>query len=135
MNSLQALLFTLIGCSLASPTIAQTAVTDGVSHELAITRQTQVNNVTYALRFEIPSKKEASVTGVGFRREDAQIAEVIVQGVAVNMIDGEPFGYRLYPCEIHGTGNEDVFAISESMFEFQIALFAMGIVLSFAVRS
>lgn len=64
MNSLQALLFTLIGCSLASPTIAQTAVIDGVSHELAITRQTQVNNVTYALRFEIPSKKEASVTGV-----------------------------------------------------------------------
>ena len=64
MNSLQALLFTLIGCSLASPIKAQTAVTDGVSHELAITRQTQVNNVTYALRFEIPSKKEASVTGV-----------------------------------------------------------------------
>ena len=42
---------------------AQTVVTDGVSHELAIKRQSQVGNVTYTLHFEIPSHKESPVTG------------------------------------------------------------------------
>ena len=42
---------------------AQTVVTDGVSHELAIKRQSQVGNVTYTLHFEIPSQKESPVTG------------------------------------------------------------------------
>ena len=64
MNTLQKLFLTLICCCATSPIVAQTAVADGVSHELAITRQTQINNVTYALSFEIPSQKEESVTGV-----------------------------------------------------------------------
>ena len=42
---------------------AQTVVTDGVSHELAIKRQSQVGNVTYTLHFEIPSQKASPVTG------------------------------------------------------------------------
>ena len=42
---------------------AQTAVTDGVSHELAIKRQSQVANVLYTLHFEIPFQKEVPVTG------------------------------------------------------------------------
>ena len=64
MNTLQKLFLTLICCCATSPIVAQTAVADGVSHELAITRQTQINNVTYALSFEIPSQKEEPVTGV-----------------------------------------------------------------------
>ncbi|MBO4608069.1 MAG: aminopeptidase, partial [Prevotella sp.] len=43
--------------------VAQTVVTDGVSRELAITRQTQVSHVVYDLSFDIPSDQTAPVTG------------------------------------------------------------------------
>ena len=43
--------------------VAQTVVTDGVSRELAITRQTQVSHVVYDLSFDIPPDQTAPVTG------------------------------------------------------------------------
>ena len=62
MKSIRTSLIILMSC-LTFWDEAQTAVTDGVSHELAVKRQSQVANVFYTLHFEIPSQKEASVTG------------------------------------------------------------------------
>lgn len=77
---------------------AQTVVTDGVSHELAVKRRLQVSNVTYTLHFEIPSQKEDAVTGVSKitfdwkgGKEDLQIdfqgeveGPIVVNGKSLN---------------------------------------------------
>ena len=62
MSFLRTLAILLIG-SLGTLVGAQTAVTDGVSHELALVRKAQVSEVTYSLSFEIPSQKDIPVTG------------------------------------------------------------------------
>ncbi len=58
-----------------------TPVTDGVSHELAISRRTQLQDVIYDLSFNIPTEREKPVTGTatitfkwqGHRRDSLQI--------------------------------------------------------------
>ncbi|MBP5499530.1 MAG: aminopeptidase [Bacteroidales bacterium] len=62
MSFLRTLVILLIG-SLGTMVGAQTAVTDGVSHELAVLRKAQVSEVTYSLSFEIPSQKDIPVIG------------------------------------------------------------------------
>ena len=63
MNTLQTLFLTMTCMGAASLTGAQTAVTDGVSHELAVARKAQVKNVVYDLQFDIPSDQTVPVSG------------------------------------------------------------------------
>ena len=67
----------------------------------------------------------AVVLRVGDRLE---VLEPIVCGDTVLVVDtGLFFGYRSYPREIDGMGNENVFVCVPWMFKLQIPLFAIGI--------
>ena len=69
---------------------------------------------------------KATIAGVGFAIDTAQVAEVIIGGTSVNVINGHTFrDWFTAPSDIDGTGSNDIIAIAESTTKLQINCLTM----------
>ena len=73
--------------------------------------------------------KEASVAAIDGKGDTTEIADEVVGGTSVDMVDGHT-GRDLFvaPCDIDSMGSKEIFMEAESIRKLQITLFALRIV-------
>ena len=74
--------------------------------------------------------EEASVAAVDGKGDTTEIADEVVDGTSVDMVDSHT-GWDLLvtPSDIDGMGRKDMFTLTEGMLELQIPLLALRIVI------
>ena len=78
---------------------------------------------------------EASIAGVNRLGHTTEVADVVIGGTAVDMINGHASRYFFSAaCTINSMCHEDMFATTESVLKNQIALLTLCIIFSFGIR-